>query len=96
MIKHIVCFKLKDNSLESKQKTKEVLMSMKGKVPTVKAIEVGVDFLGSERSYDIILQVLLESREALDAYQKDEYHCGVVKEYMKNARVASVAVDYDL
>lgn len=96
MIKHIVCFKLKDNSLESKQKAKEVLMSMKGNVPTIKAIEVGIDFLGSERSYDIILQVLLESREVLDAYQNDEYHCGVVKEYMRNVRVASVAVDYEL
>ena len=30
MIKHIVCFKLKDNSLENCQKAKDVLMSMKG------------------------------------------------------------------
>ena len=30
MIKHIVCFKLEDNSPEACQKAAEVLMSMKG------------------------------------------------------------------
>ena len=57
MIKHIVCFKLKDNSAENCEKAKEVLLSMKGNVPMIKDIEVGIDFLHSERSYDIILQV---------------------------------------
>ena len=28
MIKHVVCFKLLDNSIESKQETKNILMSM--------------------------------------------------------------------
>ena len=59
MIKHIVCFKLKDNSDENKKETKEILMSMKDKVPMVRDIQVGVDFLKSPRSYDIILQVEL-------------------------------------
>ena len=90
MIKHIVCFKLKDNSPQKKQEAAE------GKVPMIKAIEVGTDFLGSERSYDVILQVTLESREMLDAYQNDEYHCGVVKPYMHAVREASVAIDYDI
>ena len=57
MMKHIVCFKLKDNSDENKNKTKEVLLSMKGNVPMMRDIQVGVDFLKSQRSYDIILQV---------------------------------------
>lgn len=43
MIKHIVCFKLIDNSEENKQKAKEVLLSMRGQVPTAKSIEVGTD-----------------------------------------------------
>ena len=45
MIKHIVCFKLKDNSEEKKQKAKKVLLSMVGKVDLIKDIEVGTDFL---------------------------------------------------
>ena len=96
MIKHIVCFKLKDNSEANCLKTKEILLSMEGKVPTLRGIEVGVDFLHSDRSYDIILQVLLDSPEALEEYQNDPYHCGVVKKHMHAVREASVAVDYYL
>ncbi len=96
MIKHIVCFKLKDNSSEQCQKAKEVLLSMKDNVPQIRDIEVGVDFLGSERSYDIILQVVLESAAELENYQNDPYHCSVVKTYMHAVREASVAVDYEL
>ena len=96
MIKHVVCFKLKDNSLAKKQKAKDVLMSMKDKIDLIKDIEVGMDFLGSARSYDIILIVTLESREALDLYQNDPYHCETVKTYMHAVRDASVAVDYEL
>ena len=96
MIKHIVCFKLKDNSEANCLKTTEILLSMEGKVPTLRGIEVGVDFLHSDRSYDIILQVLLDSPEALEEYQNDPYHCGVVKKHMHAVREASVAVDYYL
>lgn len=94
MIKHIVCFKLKEG--ESVDKAVEVLKSMQGKVPTAKKIEVGKDFLRSNRSYDIILQVSLNSREDLDEYQKDEYHCSVVKKHMHAVVENSIAVDYDI
>ena len=57
MIKHIVCFKLKDNSLEECEKAANILKSMEGNVPLLRGIEVGVDFLHSQRSYDIILQI---------------------------------------
>ena len=96
MIKHIVCFKLNDSSEASKNEAKEVLMSMVGNVPTIKAIEVGTDFLCSPRSYDIILQVTLENRDALEEYQKDKYHCEVVKTYMHAHIQSSVAIDYDI
>ena len=96
MIKHIVCFKLKDNSEENCLKAKEVLISMQGNVPQLKGIEVGVDFLHSERSYDIILQVLLDDAKALEDYQNDPYHCSVVKPHMHAVREASVAVDYEI
>ncbi len=94
MIKHIVCFKLKDNSPESIKKAADILRSMEGNVPQLRGIEVGEDFLHSPRSYDIILQVQLDDEAALDAYQNDEYHCSVVKEYMHSVAEASIAVDY--
>lgn len=94
MIKHIVCFKLKDNSDAEVKKAADILNSMKGKVPTALSIEVGCDFLHSPRSYDIILQVVVDSPEVLDAYQNDEYHCSVVKAHMHEVAEASIAVDY--
>lgn len=94
MVKHIVCFKLKDNSKENCEKTAEILKSMVGNVKQIKNLEVGIDFLHSQRSYDIILQVELENEEALEEYQNDDYHCNVVKKHMHSVREASVAVDY--
>jgi hypothetical protein len=96
MIKHIVCFKLSDNSPENCLKAKEVLLSMQGNVPLLRGIEVGVDFLHSARSYDVILQVLLDDAAALDAYQNDPYHCDVVKKHMHAVCAASVAIDYEI
>lgn len=94
MIKHIVCFKLKDNSREECEKARDVLISMEGKVPELRGITVGIDFLHSERSYDLILEVLLDDEAALESYQNDPYHCSVVKTHMHAVREASVAVDY--
>ena len=95
MLRHIVCFKLKDNGTEMCNKTREILLSMEGNVPMLKGIEVGVDKLHSARSYDIILQVTLEDMDALDAYQNDEYHCSVVKKHMHAVSEASIAIDYE-
>ena len=94
MIKHVVCFKL--NEGEDPVRAKEVLMGMRGNVPSVIDIEVGVDFLHSARSYDVILTVTLESREILDQYQNDPYHVNVVKKHMHAVTKSSVAVDYDI
>lgn len=68
MLKHIVCFKLKDNCESECIKAKEILLSMKGNVPMLRDIEVGVDVLHSKRSYDVILQVTLDSFDELDKY----------------------------
>ena len=96
MIKHIVCFKLQDNSPAACEEAKSMLLSMEGKVPQLRGISVGIDFLHSERSYDVILEVLLEDEAALEAYQQDPYHAGTVKPYMHRVRQASVAVDVRL
>lgn len=94
MVKHIVCFKIKEECKNRIQEAKETLLSMEGKVPMLKKIVVGVDFLHSERSYDIILETWFDSVEDLNNYQDDPYHCGVIKKLMHEIREASIAVDY--
>lgn len=96
MIKHVVCFKIKEEYKNRIEEAKKTLLSMKGMVSTVLDINVGIDLLHSERSYDIILEVILESMEHLEIYQKDLYHCTVVKPLMHEIRCASVAVDFEV
>lgn len=94
MIKHVVCFKLKEGIAPEEVKT--MLLSMKGKEETALDVEVGIDGLHSPRSYDLILIVTLQDFEALERYQKDGYHARTVKPYMHSVTETSksVAVDY--
>ncbi|MDD4316364.1 MAG: Dabb family protein [Clostridia bacterium] len=94
MIKHVVCFKLKD--ISDAERTKEVLLSMVGKVPQIRGISVNLDRLHSDRSYDVILEVLLDDWKALDSYQSDGYHRDEVKKYIHSVRSDSVALDYEV
>ena len=94
MVKHVVCFKLKEG--EDKLKAKEVLLGMQNNVPTVRGIEVGVDQLGSPRSFDVMLTVLVDDFNALEEYQKDPYHVSVVKKHMHSVTEKSIAIDYEL
>lgn len=96
MIKHIVCFKLENPTAELLAKTKDILLSMDGNVPEVRSIEVGLDLLHSPRSYDVILQVVVDDLTALDSYQKDPYHCDVVKTHMHAVASSSIALDYGI
>jgi len=96
MIRHIVMFQLKDNSPENVSCSKEILKSMKGKVPEVLELEVGADILHSNRSYDLALSVLVGDKEALERYQNDKYHVSVVKTHMHAVRESSISVDYEI
>lgn len=94
MLKHIVCFKLRDNRPENCEKAKQVLLSMQGEVELLRDIKVGIDILHSDRSYDLILEVVLDDEKALEEYQQHPYHVSVVKKHMHAVRETSVAVDY--
>ena len=95
MIRHIVMFWLKDKSPENRQLTADKLRSMKGKIEGMRDLEVGVDFLRSERSCDICLTTLFETREALDAYRTHPVHLPV-QAHMHAVREKSCAADYEV
>lgn len=96
MIRHAVCFNLHDPSKSNCQKAKEMLLSMKGKVPQVKDIWVGIDQLRSPRSCDILLLVTVDDFDALEAYQKDPYHHDVVSAFMHDVSKSTVSADCEL
>ena len=93
MITHIVLFKLKDNSIESIEKARDILMDMKGRIPGLKDIEVGVDITRSDRSYDLALITKFDSVKDLDAYQAHPIHVKV-SEYILSIRESTITVDY--
>ena len=96
MIKHIVCFKIKDEYKNRLLEAKEKMLRMKQEIPYLADVEVGLDFLHSARSYDLYLSVILQNKEDLDRYQNDPYHCSVVKTLMHEIREASIAVDFEM
>ncbi|SFL83558.1 Stress responsive A/B Barrel Domain [Paenibacillus sp. 1_12] len=95
MITHIVFFKLKDRSLESIQATAKVLSDMEGQIPVLKHIEVGLDILHQERSYDIALVTKFDSLEDLSAYDVHPVHLEVKKHMKEVLNGTSVCVDFE-
>ncbi len=95
MIRHIVLFWLKDKSEQNINATAEKLRSMRGKIPGMAELEVGVDFLHSERSCDIALTTLFETREALAAYRTHPVHLPV-QAHMHAVRESSTSADYEV
>ena len=95
MITHIVLFKLKEQTPDSIDKAKEILLSMEGKVEQLRHLEVGADLVRSERSYDVALVTKFDSLGDLQAYQVHPYHANEVAAYMRSVSASVVAADYE-
>ena len=95
MITHIVLFKLKEPTRENLADTCAKLKGMIGKIQVLQHLEVGIDVIRSERSYDIALVTKFNSLEDLQAYQVHPHHAGVVASHMKSVCSSIVAVDYE-
>ena len=95
MIKHVVCYQLHERTENKKQEVKTMFMSMKDKIEVIKELQVGLDFLKSERSYDVVLEITFDSVEDMNSYQKHPYHLNTVKPFMGAAKELSVSVDYE-
>lgn len=94
MIRHIVFFCFKKDHPEAIEKTRQLLLGMKGRVPPLLDIEVGTDVLHSERSYDLALVTTFHSLADLEVYQVHPVHQEVAQ-YIASVREASASVDYE-
>lgn len=94
MVKHIVFFKLPEN-FTGKDLLVEKLNNLKDDINFIRALEVGVDFLQSDRSFDIVLTVIVGSKEELTAYATHEKHLPVV-EFIKSNGIETKVVDYEI
>ena len=95
MVKHIVMFKLTEKTSENMKLATDSLLSLENNIKTLKSIEIGTDFLESDRSYDIVLTAHFDNQEGLKTYSSHENHLPVVK-IMRSLCSSSVVVDYEL
>ncbi|MCH8506223.1 MAG: Dabb family protein [Ectothiorhodospiraceae bacterium] len=99
MVKHIVMWRLKDYALgrdkaANARLVKSELEALRGKIPGMLAIEVGIDFSATESSADVVLYSEFESRAALDAYHTHPAH-EAVKSLVGEVRSDRCLVDYE-
>jgi len=93
MITHVVLFKLPEASKENVQRVCDLLSSLRGNVPTLLEIEVGVNAVLSDRSSDVALITRFNSLAEMEQYQVHTYHQGVLNQ-LKEFRATSTSVDY--
>ncbi len=99
MIKHIVVWRLKPEAhgrtaAQNAVAIKEKLEALRGRIPGMLRLEVGLDFSREETSGDVVLYSEFESRDALNAYQVHPEH-EAVKGFILEARSERRLVDYE-
>lgn len=96
MVVHIVMFKFKEENKEANIQAVAVrLNALVALVPSLKSMEVGVNFTQSPRAFDLSLYCTFETKEDLDAYAIHPEHLKVV-EFIKSVTLESKVVDYTL
>lgn len=100
MIRHIVMWRLQEQAHGNDQATnarliRDTLEALRGRIPGLLALEVGIDFSATEQSADLVLMTTHESRAALDAYQAHPEHQAVVP-FIREACRERRAVDYEI
>jgi hypothetical protein len=99
MIRHIVMWDVAGATNDEKRRNVELLRerfhSLRGRIPGLLQLEVGVD--GSRVPYacDVVLYSEFESQVALDAYASHPAHLEV-RDALSGIRIARHQVDYEV
>lgn len=94
MIVHIVMFKFKEkNKAGNIVLVEQKLNALVEKIDELQSIEVGVNFNGSERAFDLSLYSTFNTKEDLKAYSVHEEHLKVL-ELIREVTFESKVVDY--
>ncbi|MEZ4380934.1 MAG: Dabb family protein [Nannocystaceae bacterium] len=91
MITHVVLFKFPARA--DAERARALLLGMRGRVASLRAIEAGLDVTGSPRSYDLALITRFDDDAGLDAYRTDPLHLEVL-EFIRARVETTCAVDY--
>jgi quinol monooxygenase YgiN len=99
VIRHIVMWNVRGGTREEKQANVERLArsfhSLRGRVPGLLHLEIGVDTSRFEYACDVVLVSDFESQAALDAYASHPEHLRVKRE-LGELRTHRHQVDYEV
>lgn len=97
MVKHIVMWNLLGDTAAAKAEAiarlKHSFESLRGRIPGLLHLEIGVDTSGVDYACDVVLYSEFESQAALDAYAVHPEHLRVKNE-LEGLRIARHQVDY--
>jgi len=95
MIVHVVMFKAQTSQKDQLPAIKAKLEALPAQIEQIQQYEVGLDEVGSDRSYDMVLYSRFASYDDLQTYQQHPEHQAVLSDIQ--AVMAQVhAVDYTL
>jgi len=99
MIKHIVMWSVRGDDAATRARNVALLKaefeSLRGRVPGLLKLEIGVDFSRIDYACDVVLYSEFASREALADYAEHPEHQRV-KRALGNLRTARHQVDYEV
>ena len=97
VIKHIVMWDVRGETSEQKQEAASLVQAsfeqLRGQVPGLMHLEVGIDFSNESHACDVVLYSEFKDRASLDAYARDPAHLKVRRE-LEGVRIARHQVDY--
>jgi len=93
MIRHIVFFKLIDNSLENKKRLQKIIFSLEKKINVIKFYQVGINFSLEDRAYDIALVSDFDTEDDLKSYALHPEHLKIISS-LKAEGVTTKVVDF--
>ena len=97
MVKHIVAWRVQDapgSKLANTQEIKRLLEGMRGKIPGMLKVEVGLNYLDDPMASDCVLYSEFADRAALVSYQTHPVH-EAVKLVIRELTTERRVVDYD-
>lgn len=95
MFTHTVLFKLYDRSPEAVERAAGVLRGMRGRIPSLLELEVGVEPRGMGRAWDIALITRFADREGYEAYRTHPHHGDPVLAHMHVHAAEAAVVDWE-
>jgi heme-degrading monooxygenase HmoA len=97
VIRHIVMWRVSgethDEKRAARQLVKQSFEELRGRIPGMRHLEVGLDCSAVDDACDVVLVTEFDTQEALDAYASHPEHQRV-RQALGNIRTARYQVDY--